>query len=412
VVEGLQPGREYFYRFATRTASSPVGRFRTLAGDSADPVRIGFFSCQDYQAGYYTAHAGLAAEQDLDLIVCLGDYIYERSYYEGPRKDTTGANGDADVQSLAEYRQKYALYRSDPLLQAMHASAPFVAVWDDHEIEDNWAGENPGHATPEDQRRSDFLTRRTAGRRAFFEWMPRLRRREEVDRIYGGVPLGANAELILLDTRSYRDAQPCGDQLIVPCPDAETGARKLLGDAQKQWFVDRVAGSTARWKVVGNQIMVMSLDSAPSVTLNVDAWDGYGAERAEVLQALAGRGVQDLTFITGDIHTFFAGTVHQNGRVATPAIGTEFVGGSITSHGLEDYFAGPLANAGEQGVRANNPHVHFSNFRARGYGVLEARPDELRVTFRSPSTVMEPTAPVSDLAAFRVAAGSTVVETA
>ena len=410
VTKGLKPGEEYFYRWETATAQSPVGRFRTaLPADSAEPVRIGFFSCQDYQAGYYTALAGLAAEKDLDLVVCLGDYVYERAFYQGPadRRDTTGANKDGEVQTLAEYRQKYALYHADPNLQALRAAHPLVAAWDDHEVEDNWARDEPGEKTM--QPRVAFAERKRAGQLAFFEWMPRLRLREELMRIYGSLRLGGNAEVFLLDTRSYRDDQPCGDELIVPCPEAETREATLLGAAQKQWLKAAVPASSARWKVVGTQIMAMAFDSVPGQTVNVDGWDGYGRERQEVLEHLRAAGTQNLTFITGDIHTFFAGTVHANGRVTTPAVGTEFVGGSITSKGLEEYF-GPAAAAGQEGVRVDNPHLAYSEWQSRGYGVMEARRDELLVTYRSPLTTEQPESEMRDLAKFRVAAGSTAVE--
>ena len=406
--KGLRPGEQYWYRFSTLAGSSPVGRFRTARPlDSREPVRIGWFSCQDWGSGYYGAHRGLAAEEDLDLVVCLGDYVYERTFYNGPadRRDTTGTNGDGEVQSLPEYRDKYALYRSDPDLQAMHAAHPFVAVWDDHEVEDNWARDEPGEATR--VRRGPFLERRRVAYLAFFEWMPRFRLPADPSRIYDAIRLGANAELVLLDTRQYRDDQPCGDEVLQPCPDAETGQRTLLGRQQREWFVDRVLRSGARWKVVGTQIMIMSLDSAPGQTVNVDQWDGYGTERRQVLEALRAGGVQDLTFITGDIHTFFAGDVHVNGRVTTPAVGTEFVGSSITSLGFESF--GPAGPALQAGAPAPNPHLKFIDGFKRGYGVLEARPDELRVTFRTADATRRG-APTTDLARFRVAAGTPRVE--
>ena len=166
----LKPGEEYWYRFETRTGSSPVGRFQTTpAADSREPVKIVFFSCQDWQAGYFAAHKAIAAE-DADLVVCLGDYIYERNFYDGPRKDTLGANRDGEVQTLAEYRSKYRQYKSDPNLRAMHAAHSFVAIWDDHEVEDNYAGSNPGEETQ--QVRVPFLNRKANGYRAFYEYMP------------------------------------------------------------------------------------------------------------------------------------------------------------------------------------------------------------------------------------------------
>ena len=213
--KALKPGRQYYYRFETRSGSSPVGRFRTLRPpDSREPFKIVFFSCQDYQAGFYNAHRAIAAE-DADLVVSLGDYIYERTFYEGPRKDTLGANGDGEVQTLPEYRAKYQLYKSDADLRAMHAAHPFVAIWDDHEVEDNYAGSNPGDETQ--QMRVPFQARQSAAYRSFYEYMPFMPvtgNPLKGDDLYRRLPLGANAELFLLDERQYRDEQPCGDASV------------------------------------------------------------------------------------------------------------------------------------------------------------------------------------------------------
>ena len=145
----LKPGERYYYRFVSCTVDGPVGRFQTaLPADSREPIRIGFFSCQDYESGFYTPHAALAREDDLDLVICLGDYIYEKHYDDSAvRHDTTGANRDAEVQTLPEYRDKYALYHSDADLRAMRAAHPLLPIFDDHEVEDNWAGDKPGEAT-------------------------------------------------------------------------------------------------------------------------------------------------------------------------------------------------------------------------------------------------------------------------
>jgi alkaline phosphatase D len=407
----LAPGEEYFYRFATKAGSSAVGRFRTARPpDSTEPVRIGFFSCQDYQAGYYTAHAGLAKE-DLDLVVCLGDYIYEHAYFHDPsppeRRDSTGVNHDSDVQTLPEYREKYALYRTDENLQAMHASAAFASVWDDHEIEDDWAGTLPGDKTP--IRRTTFLERRRAGMLAFFEWMPRLRLADDPFRIYGTVPLGANAELFLIDSRSYRSDQPCGDRLLIPCPDGEIRNGTLLGAPQKAWLEKALESSPARWKVVANQVMIMSLDAVAGVPtgLNPDSWDGYGRERQELLEHVRRSGTKDVTFITGDIHTFFAGDVHTNGRITGKPVATEFVGGSITSSGLEQFV--DVANVTEPAIRALNPHIRFAELRHRGYGIVDVRPDELEVTYRAPGAISTPTSPMRTIARFKVRSGEPAV---
>jgi alkaline phosphatase D len=404
----LRPGEQFFYRFFTCDESSPVGRFRTARpADSAEPVRIGFFSCQAYEAGFYTAHAGLANEPDLDLVVCLGDYIYERPFYDdtGVREDRLGANRDGEVQTLDEYRAKYALYHSDQRLLEVRRKFPMIAIWDDHEVEDNYAADRPGDATR--QVRVPFLERRTAGYRAFFEHMPRVRVAEEPDRTYGSIPLGRNAELFLMDQRQYRDDQPCGDEFFVPCPEADAPGRTMLGAAQKAWFKERVAASPAAWKVVASQVMFMALDGPARNGINKDQWDGYGAERAEILQHVADARVQGLTFVTGDIHTFFAGNVTPTGRQGLPTdpppVATEFVGGSVTSEGI-------LPEAGREGsallvdtaILANNPHIKYANEVFKGYGVLEAYPRELRVAFRAARTVKQDTSDVFDLVRFRV----------
>jgi alkaline phosphatase D len=412
----LRPGERYFYRFVTCTTDGPVGRFQTARpADSREPMRIAFFSCQDYESGYFTAHAALAKE-DVDFAICLGDYVYEKHYDDAAvRKDSTGANRDAEVQTLPEYRDKYALYHSDANLRAVRAAHPLLAIWDDHEVEDNWARDQPGTAT--DNPRVPFLERRAAGFKAFFEHMPRIRVQGDPDRIYGSQRFGANAEVFLLDQRSYRDDQPCGDQFFVPCADDTAPGRTLLGGAQKEWLVRSLAASKATWKIVGNQVMVMSLDLPAGNAVNHDQWDGYAAERREILERVSA--VKDIAFVTGDIHTFFAGRVTPSGRQGPgqPApVATEFVGGSITSKGIADSATGEGGReAGripaDATLRANNPHFAYANQSSKGYAVLEARPDELLVTYKGVGTTQQPTSAPVTLARFRVPRGRAEVET-
>jgi alkaline phosphatase D len=409
----LRPGEQYFYRFYTCDENSPVGRFRTARpADSQETVRIGFFSCQAYEAGFYTAHTALAAEPDLDVVVCLGDYIYERPFYTGPRQDRLGANRDGEVQTLAEYRDKYALYHSDPRLLELRRQFPMIAIWDDHEVEDNYARDKPGSETQ--QVRVPFLERRANGYRAFFEHMPRVRVPEEPDRTYGTIPLGANADLFLLDQRQYRDDQPCGDQFFVPCPDSETPGRTYLGQAQKEWLKRGLQGSRAAWKVVANQAMIMSLDGPPRNEVNKDQWDGYAAERAEILEHVRTTGTKDVTFITGDIHTFFAGNVTASGRQGAPsdppAVATEFVGGAVTSKGILPDEGENSALLVDNTVLANNPHIKFSNMELKGYAVMECAPNECRVVFRAVRTTAAETSEAFDLARFKVDRGQAEVE--
>ncbi len=410
-VTGLEPGEEYFYRFHTKRSDSPVGRLRTLRPpDSREVTRIGFFSCQKYRAGYYTAHAGLAAEPDLDMVVCLGDYIYEeREAKSTPRKDTTGANRDGEVQTLPEFQEKYRLYKRDPHLQAMHAMHPYVAVWDDHEVENDYAGQGPGDVV---DRRIPFAARRRNGYEAFFQYHPVQRDADDRSRIYRSIPLGA-AELFLTDQRQYRDALAC--EPLTPCPQGAAAGRSILGATQRDWLLDGLARSRAPWKVLASQVMLAGLDLPPGVQLNADQWDGYADERRIIGERLLAAGVRDVTTITGDIHTFFAGTVTTTGRTGGTPFATEFVGGSITSGGINETLAGRGVPAGggpltPRTLLTANPHLAYAETEAKGYGVLEAAPDELRVTFRSPSTITAPTATTSDLARFRVGRGSLAIE--
>ena len=241
-----------------------------------------------------------------------------------------------------------------------------------------------------------------------------MRLKGDRDRIYGSQRLGANAELFLLDQRTYRDDQPCGDQLFQPCPDDTAPGRTLLGAAQKAWLLGALAGSGATWKIVGNQVMIMSLDLPAGNAINPDQWDGYAAERREVLERVP----KDTTFVTGDIHTFFAGRVTPSGRQGPtqPApVATEFVGGSITSKGVADSATGEGGReAGripaDATLMANNPHFVYANQSSKGYAVLEAKPDELLVTYKGVGTTQQPSSPPFTLARFRVPRGVAEVE--
>jgi len=424
----LRPGGQYWYRFETADAQSPVGRFRTARpADSHEPVRIAFFSCQEYIAGYYQAHQDLAARDDIDLVVCLGDYVYEQAFADTaaviqPVRDDRSAP-DGEAETLDEYRRKYALYHSDGDLLAMRARHPFVSIWDDHEVEDNYADGQPGGASVP-PREVPFPRRKANGYRAWFEHMPRLS--DDTRRIYGSVPLGT-AEVLLLDERQYRDDQPCNpsDAAISDptCPPSVLDApRTLLGGTQEAWLKRRLAESPARWKVIANQVMVMSLDAPPRRPINTDAWDGYARERRELVEFIARRCRGDVTFITGDIHTFFAGNVTASGRrtvrlagapdpVDGPVRATEFVGSSITSPGIVDRFARTEAErnlaaaAADAFVLANNPHIAYSNQAYKGYGILEARRDELEVTYRAVRDARDPNSAVFTLRRFRVVRG-------
>jgi alkaline phosphatase D len=413
-VKGLRPDHEYFYRFFTEHSHSPVGKFRTgPPADSKRNLRIAFYSCQEYQPGFFNAQAAIANE-DVDLVLCLGDYIYESDYTEGPRKDTTGINHDGHVETLPEYWEKYRLYKTDPDLKRMHANHNFLSVWDDHEVEDNYADGLPsshdqaGKTNDGYPRRVPFPEREQNGYQARFNYMPVLRFQGDRNRIYDALSMGALVDLIITDQRQYRDQQPCNDVTALPCADEDNPNRTMLGAQQKGWFKGALAGSRKTWKLWGSEVMVMGFQtlSGPNHGVINDSWDGYQAERKEILDFVVDNNIQNVVALTGDIHTFFAGTAGTTGDTVTgrPAM-PEFVGGSATSPGLPEESGFPLQTF--LTIAAANPHITFSDFVSKGYGIVEVSPTGLdcqlkRVQIQSP----DKGASASTIASYHVPLGA------
>jgi alkaline phosphatase D len=414
-IRGLKPDHHYFYRFVTEHSKSPVGRFKTAPPlDSRKPIRIAFYSCQHYESGFYNAQRAIANEPDLDLVLCLGDYIYEYSNNQGVRLDRTGNNHDGDTQLLPEYWQKYRLYKLDKDLQAMHAAHPFLAVWDDHEVEDNYADGQPSSAQNDPSktqlndypRRVPFAQREANGHQAFFNYMPRARFKGDRNRIFEEYRLGGLVDLFLTDERQYRDRQPCNDEQLdfAGCPDADA-PRTMLGARQLAWFKSRLVGAPTMWKVWGTELMVMAARVAPGVPAQVDAWDGYGYERKQILDHILDNNVQNVVAITGDIHTFFAGTAYTTGDQATgrPAL-PEFVGGSATSLGLPEETG--LSPTVLVGLAVANPHISFYDFVKRGYGVIELGPSEVVCELKAVDALHQGASTPTTIARFRVPLGA------
>ena len=299
----------------------------------------------------------------------------------------------------------------------MHANHPFVAVWDDHEVEDNYAADMAssnaaeGMTNPGEPRRVSLPERRANGYKAFFEAMPRRKIKRDPMRIYGQARLGRMADLFFLDERQYRDVQPCGDTFAQPCADSDDPGRKMLGETQKAWLKNGLAASDAQWKLLGNQLMLMSFDLAPRVAVSLDSWDGYGAERRELGQHILDNGISDVVALTGDIHTFFAGRMTTSGRADGTPYGVEFVGGSISSLGVKETFQNaPGVEQLENLISVNDPHITYADFDARGYGVVTLSPEEAVCEFKAPETALSENSQVGTLAKLRVATGTTEIE--
>jgi alkaline phosphatase D len=379
---GLEPGRPYFYRFSVQGWTSPVGRTRTAPRpDALTPLAMAFTSCSNYPAGYFTAYRHLAEERP-DLVLHLGDYQYEGA-------EAANALGrphrGPETTTLAGYRQRHAQYKTDPDLQAAHAAAPWLVVWDDHELDNNWAGE----VSEKPAEQAGFATRRVAAFRAYYENMPL--RRTSVPRgadlqLFRRVQWGALATFHMLDTRQYRDDQACGDG-YKDCPEATDPSRTLTGEEQEQWLLDGFAASTARWDLLGQQVFFGRRDNDPGAarTVSMDAWDGYAASRDRVVNGWVDAGVRNPVVLTGDVHAHWASEVLADFDDADSEIlGSELISSSITSGG--DGYDQP---DGEHPWAAWNPNLEFWT-NLRGYVSTTITRDSLTADFRCVPRVTTP----------------------
>lgn len=396
-VGGLQPGRWYWYRFHALGFDSMIGRTRTApaATDSPDALRFAVACCQNYQHGYYTAYRHMAAE-DLDLVLHVGDYIYEGGVKNGgPR-----VHNSDEVTTLDAYRNRYALYKLDPDLQAAHAAFPWAAVPDDHEVSNDYAGD---HDARERLSPEDFLHRRAAAYKAYYEHLPfrpSARPSGPAMRLYRTLRFGDLASVHLLDTRQYRSTQVCGFGWEPRCGAELDPARTMLGAVQEAWLADKLgAEAPGRWTVLAQQVPVMQRKRRKDGAdlYHPDKWDGYIAARQRLLDDAVRRDIQGLIALSGDVHKNWAGRLTADfDDPGAPTLGNEFVATSIASDG-----DGEDSTAGLRDMVAANPHIAFANSQ-RGYLRCHVGRDEWRTDFRVVPYVSKPGAPVTSRASFIV----------
>jgi alkaline phosphatase D len=420
-VRGLEPGRRYFYRFRSGGQISPVGRTRTAPGKFANPqrLRLGVLSCQDFQNGYWPALAGLAAE-DLDVIMHLGDYIYEydpHSRFPDRNHVPPQVVGLDQLRTLADYRNRYAQYRGDPALRAAHAVNPWVVTWDDHETENNYADfvDEIDDTGPRRQSPVEFAQQRADAYQAYFEHMPiraRLVQGSPHLRIYRRFDFGRLARFNVLDTRQYRTDQPGGfpgDLGLEPFGQGNvTGT--LTGADQEQWLRDGLSGSPARWNVIAQQVMMSRTRfpnpaQVPPTIVNLDQWDGYMPQRDRLLRFLADARIVNPVVLAGDIHsTWFSDLKVNFDDPASPNVAVEFVGTSISSD-FPVAFDGPIKQANP----LLNPHVRYFDGLKRGYLRCDIGRDVWRTDIRVVDTIDVRDAPVHTDASFVVEAGTPAI---
>ncbi|MEL6891555.1 MAG: alkaline phosphatase D family protein [Actinomycetota bacterium] len=417
-VGGLRPHTYYWYRFRVRDQISPVGRTRTAPAILSSPtVTLAFASCSQYEHGYFTAYRRLA-EDNPDIVFHLGDYIYE--YGPGGFDSPTGnvrSHEGPEIRSLGDYRRRYAQYRTDPDLQLAHATAPFVVTWDDHEIDNNHAGNIPedrdpaeGNDTPE-----NFALRRAAAYQAYWENMPfrpkrrpRFRRPTEFD-LYRRFEYGRTASFHVLDERQYRTDQPCNDEFANACGEENDPDATILGDEQATWLEDGLVGSQAAWQVVPQQIFMSNLDGQPGEgnAGYTDGWDGYRASRQRLLGFVRDQRVENFVVLTGDVHSNWLSDLRFDFEDETsPVLGTEFVGTSITSGG-----DGSDQSSFFPFLQPENPHLRYNNNR-RGYVRCTVDANEFRADYRVVDVVSQPGAQVRTDKSFVVESGNPVANDA
>jgi alkaline phosphatase D len=391
-VTRLKPATTYYYRFRYGQTTSPVGRTRTAPAVDADVarLRLGVVSCANWEAGFFSAYRHLAARGDLDAVVHLGDYIYE---YKSGEFTAAGRvvrphQPSHEIVTLADYRLRHATYKTDPDLQALHACVPWIITWDDHEFaNDAWSGgaENHDPATE-----GAWAARTAAARKAYSEWMPV--RMGADSQIYRRLRFGKLADLSMLDLRSFRSQQTTGVGVDDP-------NRTITGHAQMDWLLSGLANSKAKWKLVGNPVMISRLDfgTLPAWALGplanligipsngipayTDLWDGYNADRERVVDFLRSKQLSNIVFITGDVHSSWANELTTRSTVWSPTA-VEFVVPSVTSDNIDDFTHAPpdtlsLAIAGV--MRAANPHIKWAELDQHGYGVLDVTPQRCQM---------------------------------
>ncbi|MFG2571914.1 alkaline phosphatase D family protein [Streptomyces sp. NPDC048481] len=427
-IRGLAPATDYWFRFSAGDVDSPVARTRTApAADAAvSGLRFGVVSCANWEAGYFSAYRHLAARGDLDAWLHLGDYIYEYGTGQyGTRGTVVRQTAPAhEILTLADYRTRHGKYKTDPDLRTLHAKAPVIAIWDDHEFaNDTWSGGAENHTEGAE---GAWSARQAAAKQAYFEWMPV--RPAIAGTTYRRLRFGKLADLSLLDLRSFRSQQVAVGKGAVDDPD-----RTITGRAQLDWLKAGLTASDTAWRLVGNSVMIspfvigsLSADlfkplakllglPEDGLGLNTDQWDGYTDDRRELLAHLRANAIRNTVFLTGDIHMAWANDVPVDAGTypLSASAATEFVVTSMTSDNLDDIVKVPegvLTAVASPVIRAANRHVHFVDTDRHGYGVLDVTAERAQMDYYVVSDRTDPTATSSWSRSYRTRSGTQKVE--
>jgi len=374
-VDKLSPGTQYYYRFKALNKESIIGRTRT-APKSAEKLNIAVVSCSNYQFGPFYSYGELA-KQPVDVVLHLGDYIYE--YGAGTYGNSSRTHlPEGELMNLSDYRIRYSQYRLDSGLREAHSSHPFITIWDDHEIANNSYKDGAQNHQPEE---GDYEIRKAAAKQAYYEWLPV----RESNELYRSFDYGNIAEIIMLDERlAGRTAPP--DSL----DDPKIDTTRMLGEEQLDWFIEELTQSKAQWKVIGNQVIFSYLNwGRESFSINLDSWDGYPMEREKIKKTIIENNLENVVFVTGDTHSSWAFEVtdkpftEYNPETSEGAFAVEFGTTSINSGNSNESFSTDTVKMHEMAITNSpiNPHLKYSNLRDHGFMVLSLNKERAKATW-------------------------------
>lgn len=430
-IDGLEPYTTYYYRFRTDDGYlSEIGRTKTAPIDwvSDQPLKFAAISCQDYTTGFYSVYDAIARE-DLDVVVHLGDFIYETGAAHWQKGQVRTDNiGGGVAKNLDEYRKKYRLYLTDPYLREARRKFPWIHIWDDHEVYNDYAGVDDTN-----------VARVLAGYQAFQEYMPvdaelALHATTGLPQfsMFRKISYGPLADFFAMDQRQYRDKSPCQRVYGSRCEERQLPERSMLGAQQYAWLTHSLGASQARWRFLLNEVMMMpfhiindgsdesrklgqyisSLDQERDVYLSLDSWDGFPAERQRLANFIKNQNIKNVVACTGDIHNFYTGSVHVDPDDSTSeAALVEVVTASISSNGAGDIGSRIVDNIGPWFVRRQNPHMRFVELAHHGYARFEVRRDYTVVTYRAVESVKSQTTRCFDLKTLVITDGRSEVMT-
>ena len=380
---GLQENTWYYYRFKHGVNYSIIGRTRTSPSSNVNNLRFAVVACSNYQDGFFNAYRDIANKNDIDAVIHLGDYYYEYGISDfTPGVDSARLHEpQTEITTIADYRLRNSQYKLDPDLREVHRQYPFITVWDDHETaNDSWSGGADNHTEGAE---GAWLDRKEYGRKTYFEWMPIRDVHNSVDTIHRVIPMGGLLDLIMIDSRLEGREQQIGTTGTAV---TDTN-RTMLGATQLVWFKQQLSNSTAKWKLIGNQVMVSPL-KAGSSALNQDQWDGYPAERAKILNHIRNNNIDNVVVLTGDIHTSWANDLPVDGVPYTSSTGAgsvavEYVCTSVTSGSFIN-FSVPVSL-----IQAFNPNIKYAELSKRGYLLLDVTNDKVQGDWIYMSTITD-----------------------